>query len=141
LQAWISAQQATQAAVVLTQEPQTTADAAGKRQSARAQADSGGHGAIVTEFANDASRVPDMLTAVMASDTGAVSYYLAQGVDINQTINGSTYLIGAVQVGDVEMVGFLLAQGADVNRGDRRGHTLIPPGLRSLKTSNGSGVS
>lgn len=133
LQALILARQSTHAAASSAQlpEPKSAAVALGADQSARerrepsAAIDSRARIAAVGALSNDPPRTPDMLTAVMISDAGTVSYYLAQGLDINGTVNGSTYLIAAVQSGDLDMVRFLIGKGADVNRGDRRGFTPL----------------
>jgi len=68
---------------------------------------------------------PDLMTAVMLSDTNAVEYFLSRGVDINEKKGESTYLIAATRIGNVDMVKFLVSKGADVNQPDRRGFTPI----------------
>ncbi len=90
--------------------------------------------------APSASKTPDMMTAVVTSDMESVAYYLANGVNINNTGTGSTYLIAAVQSGDIDMVRFLIAYGAAVNRTDAKGNTPLlhakvarPPDLKLIE--------
>lgn len=66
-------------------------------------------------------RHPDLMTAVMYSDEGDVAKFIALGADLNQRVDGTTYLIAAITNNDLEMIKFLVGKGADVNKMDSRG--------------------
>lgn len=68
-------------------------------------------------------RHPDLMTAVMYSDEGDVAKFIALGADLNQRVDGTTYLIAAITNNDLEMIKFLVGKGADVNKMDGRGLT------------------
>lgn len=77
-----------------------------------------------------APKHPDLMTALMSSDTESMMHFLSLGADINQrTSTGLTYLIVAVQREDMGMVRFLLDNGANVDKPDFRGHTPIAHAL------------
>ena len=59
--------------------------------------------------------VPDLLQAVLVTDTRRVEALLAQGVDVNEVSSGSTALAAAVDCEQYDIAKLLLKHGADVN--------------------------
>jgi ankyrin repeat protein len=90
---------------------------------------------LVKEQPTQNPRNPNLMTAVMNSDESDVANFIVLGADLNQRVDGTTYLIAAVTNNDLEMVKFLVGKGADVNKMDGRGLTpmVYAKSLRFIK--------